>query len=197
MRVRTPAPLRRRGAHHAARLGGARPDEKPGHDHRENPGCDHRQQRMGVNHFANYSEPYRRQRFSRKLTGTRYPHVHRNLKRPTPPDHLVIISTILPKIMRIVLTFLILTGLLHGGDLERARAFYDHTDYNRAIGLLTREPAAPPALELLGQSYFMLAEYKKGDRNLRKGRVSRSRRFHAAHMAGARVGTPRRAFPSR
>jgi tetratricopeptide (TPR) repeat protein len=70
--------------------------------------------------------------------------------------------------MRISLAFLILTGLLRGGDLESARALYSHTDYNGAIAILGKEPPSPQNLELLSQSYFMLAEYKKATEILEK-----------------------------
>lgn len=70
--------------------------------------------------------------------------------------------------MRIFRAFLILTGLLRGGELESARALYGHTDYNGAIAVLGKQPIDPQALELLGQSYFMLGDFKKATETLEK-----------------------------
>jgi tetratricopeptide (TPR) repeat protein len=75
--------------------------------------------------------------------------------------------------MRISFVFLILAGLLWGGsgELEHARALYNHTDYNGAIAILDKEPPSFQALEMLGQSYLALAEYKKATEILEKAAV--------------------------
>lgn len=70
--------------------------------------------------------------------------------------------------MRISLAFLLVTGLLQASPLDRARELYDHTEYARAIELLNREPATPQTLQLLGQSYIMLGEFKKATDTLDK-----------------------------
>jgi tetratricopeptide (TPR) repeat protein len=70
--------------------------------------------------------------------------------------------------MRISLAFLILTGLLWGGEVERARDLYNHTDYNGALAILRKEPPGAQTLELLGQSYFMLGDYKKATDTLER-----------------------------
>ncbi len=53
------------------------------------------------------------------------------------------------------------------GDLSRARAHYQNTRYEQAIELLNDAKDAA-SLQLLGQSWFMLAEFKKAAETLEK-----------------------------
>ena len=49
-----------------------------------------------------------------------------------------------------------------GADLKRARSLYEETRFDEAIHLLTRANSSDPqAIQLLGQSYFMVEDYKK------------------------------------
>jgi tetratricopeptide (TPR) repeat protein len=76
--------------------------------------------------------------------------------------------------MRISLLFLLLTGLLRAGDgdgLDRARNLYNRTDYRGAVAILSHQPANAQTLELLGQSYLALGEFKKATETLEKAAV--------------------------
>jgi Flp pilus assembly protein TadD len=76
--------------------------------------------------------------------------------------------------MRAGLVMLLLTpGLLYpdSAALEQARKLYRHTDYEEAIRLLLTvkdEPADPAVTELLGQCYFMTADYKRATEYLER-----------------------------
>lgn len=63
----------------------------------------------------------------------------------------------------ICMTVLFCSGLLAGSaDLGRARKLYDRIDYAGALKILQSQTLKDgPAWELIGQSYFMMAEYKK------------------------------------
>jgi len=67
--------------------------------------------------------------------------------------------------MRIGLMMLLLAPGLLGADsalIDRAHKLYRHTDYEAAIRLLLPVADKDPAInELLGQCYFMTADYKK------------------------------------
>jgi len=74
--------------------------------------------------------------------------------------------------MRVGLVMLLLTpGLLFADSsaLDQAHKLYRHTDYEAAIRLLLAAPDPDPAVnELLGQCYFMTADYKKATDYLEK-----------------------------
>ncbi|MGI8989389.1 MAG: tetratricopeptide repeat protein [Bryobacteraceae bacterium] len=68
-----------------------------------------------------------------------------------------------------VLTCLAAAALTAAPDLDQAQKLYNHTEFQAAIEVLS--PSADqsaPALRLLGQSYFMLGEYKKSVEMLEK-----------------------------
>lgn len=50
----------------------------------------------------------------------------------------------------------------------RARDFYARTEYRRSLDVLATEPRNPATLQLIGQNYFMLGDYKKGTEVLEK-----------------------------
>ena len=52
------------------------------------------------------------------------------------------------------------TAVSYGGNFEEARHLYDRTDYSGAVREL-KSPQDAESLRLLGQSYFMMADYKK------------------------------------
>jgi tetratricopeptide (TPR) repeat protein len=72
--------------------------------------------------------------------------------------------------MRIPVLFLIFTGLVCAADnaVDRARDLYNHLEYKEAVAILMREPVTPQSLELLGQTYLALTEYKKATDTLEK-----------------------------
>jgi len=57
-------------------------------------------------------------------------------------------------------------------DWEHARELYLHTEYRESLGLLQAQVLKDAAtLQLIGQNYFMLGEYKKGTEVLEKAAV--------------------------
>jgi tetratricopeptide (TPR) repeat protein len=55
-------------------------------------------------------------------------------------------------------------------DLPRARDLYQRTEYRQSVDLIVSRPHHDPAaLQLLGQDYFMLGDYKKATEALEKG----------------------------
>lgn len=58
--------------------------------------------------------------------------------------------------------FLAIPAFAGSPEFDKAQKLYNHTEFNAAIGLLSaKSQQDPAALRLLGQSYFMLGEYKK------------------------------------
>ena len=73
--------------------------------------------------------------------------------------------------MRAGFVMLVLSsGMLFGesASLEQARNLYRHTDYQSAIRLLAEQDHDPAVRALLGQCYFMTADYKKATEHLEK-----------------------------
>ena len=73
--------------------------------------------------------------------------------------------------MRVTLPFLVIAIALGGSasDLERAKDLYQRTDYHGSLEtLLSSHLKDPATLQLIGQNYFMLGEYKKGTEILEK-----------------------------
>lgn len=69
--------------------------------------------------------------------------------------------------MILILGFLA-SGLLAAADLEKARAFYQRTNYAQALAVLQPEKSKDPEVLLLaGKSAFMLGDLKKADLYLR------------------------------
>jgi tetratricopeptide (TPR) repeat protein len=63
------------------------------------------------------------------------------------------------------------SGLSAGkpSELEQAREFYQHTEYRASLKILLSESAKnPQVLQLIGQDYFMLGDYKKATDALEK-----------------------------
>ncbi len=61
----------------------------------------------------------------------------------------------------LVLAF-VASAAFAGSELDRAQKLYNHTDFAAAVSALSSAPQKDaPTLRLLGQSYFMLGEYKK------------------------------------
>lgn len=66
--------------------------------------------------------------------------------------------------LRLVLPALAAAALYAGSipQIDRARELYQHTDYQSSLSLLLAAPSPDAdALQLIGQNYFMLADYKK------------------------------------
>jgi tetratricopeptide (TPR) repeat protein len=76
--------------------------------------------------------------------------------------------------VRLSILFLLLTGLLCAASLpsaatgESATAFYNRADYAGAVAVLQQAPANAANLELLGQSHFMLGDFRKATDFLEK-----------------------------
>jgi len=61
-------------------------------------------------------------------------------------------------------------------DLKRARSLYEETRFDEAIHLLTRANSSDPqAIQLLGQSYFMVEDYKKATDTLDRAAAAEPR----------------------
>ncbi len=68
------------------------------------------------------------------------------------------------EMLRVIATLTILSAGLFGqtSELDRARNLYTHTNYQASLGVLQAVPdKTAPVLELIGQNYFMLSEFKK------------------------------------
>jgi tetratricopeptide (TPR) repeat protein len=74
-----------------------------------------------------------------------------------------------------VTTLLVLAASIWAGqtpDWDHARELYLHTEYRESLGLLQAQVLKDAAtLQLIGQNYFMLGEYKKGTEVLEKAAV--------------------------
>src|SRR5258707_12547546 len=67
--------------------------------------------------------------------------------------------------MRVVVSFFLLSFVILAGEpeWERAHELYHRTEYRESLRVLSALPRKDSAtLELIGQNYFMLGEYKKG-----------------------------------
>jgi tetratricopeptide (TPR) repeat protein len=90
-----------------------------------------------------------------------------------PPDPLRIelVDWMLRYMMRrVLLIFPIITLIAAGSSIEdRARELFQRTEYEQSLALLAAEPQkSAVGFELIGQDYFMLAEYKKSTEALEK-----------------------------
>src|SRR5260370_4755768 len=73
--------------------------------------------------------------------------------------------------MRVVVSFFLLSFVILAGEpeWERAHELYHRTEYRESLRCLSALPRKDSAtLELIGQNYFMLVEYKKGTEVLEK-----------------------------
>src|SRR5579871_2518058 len=73
--------------------------------------------------------------------------------------------------MRVIGSLFVLSSILLAGSPEGdgARELYQRTEYRRSLDLLlAQHHKDPAALQLIGQNYFMLGEYKKGTDVLEK-----------------------------
>ena len=70
--------------------------------------------------------------------------------------------------MKAALLFLLANGLLAAGPGERATDLYSRSDYADAVALLQQAPANAANLELLGQCYFMLGDFRKATDRLER-----------------------------
>jgi tetratricopeptide (TPR) repeat protein len=62
-------------------------------------------------------------------------------------------------------------AVLWGASPNGAEKLYQRTEYQAAVALLTKAPADARSLELLGQCYFMLGDFKKSTDSLEKAAV--------------------------
>ena len=73
--------------------------------------------------------------------------------------------------MRLAAILIAATSVLRGApaDLDRARKYYDLTEFEESLKVLHAIPQRDAAVyELLGRDYFMLGEYKKASDALEK-----------------------------
>jgi tetratricopeptide (TPR) repeat protein len=76
-----------------------------------------------------------------------------------------------------------------GADIESAQRLYDHTNFGRAVEeLLPIAEGNAAAAELLGQSYFMLGEYKKATDAFEKAITLDASRSDYYHWLGRAYG---------
>ncbi len=68
--------------------------------------------------------------------------------------------------MRSAVLIPVLGGLLCAASPPSAEQLYERAEYQAAVRLLNKAPASPQGLELLGQCYFMLGEFKKSTDSL-------------------------------
>src|SRR5215472_13706647 len=69
--------------------------------------------------------------------------------------------------------------------LERARELYLRTEYRESLDLLNAgHPKDAATLQLIGQNYFMLGEYKKGTEALEKAVSLEPQNAAAAYWLG-------------
>jgi len=73
--------------------------------------------------------------------------------------------------MRVMIAFLLASGIIFGGspDVQRAQEFYERTNYRAALDVLMHI-ASPDAQaqNLIGKNYFMLGDYKKASEAFQK-----------------------------
>src|ERR1700730_13555681 len=73
--------------------------------------------------------------------------------------------------VRLAAILIAVTSVLRGAsaDLDRARKYYDLTEFEESLKILHAIPQRDAAVyELLGRDYFMLGEYKKASDALEK-----------------------------
>ena len=92
---------------------------------------------------------------------------------------------------RVSVLLLILTSILAGRtpEWERARELYQRTEYRQTLTILLQTPEKDAAtLQLIGQSYFMLAEYKKATEALEAAVALDPNNASALHWLGRAYG---------
>jgi tetratricopeptide (TPR) repeat protein len=74
-------------------------------------------------------------------------------------------------------------------EWERARDLYQRTEYRQSLSiLLSLRPGDAPTLQLIGQNYFMLGEYKKATEVLEKAVVLEPDNAECLHWLGRAFG---------
>jgi Flp pilus assembly protein TadD len=90
------------------------------------------------------------------------------------------------------LAFLSLFGAILGAatpEWERANQLYQRTEYRQSLSvLLPVEPKDAGTFELIGQNYFMLAEYKKATEALEKAAALNPNNSELFHWLGRAYG---------
>jgi tetratricopeptide (TPR) repeat protein len=78
-------------------------------------------------------------------------------------------------------------------NLDRARELYQRTDYQASLNLLLPSTSEPGALQLMGQDYYMLGEFKKAtdafDHAMAKGSPTEELYLWAGRAYGRRAET--------
>ncbi len=93
--------------------------------------------------------------------------------------------------MNRVRLFLLLTSILAARtpEWDRAHELYQRTEYQQSLALLLPAPQKDAAtLQLIGQSYFMLGEYKKATESLEKGLALEPNNAEMLHWLGRTYG---------
>src|SRR6185369_17011376 len=83
--------------------------------------------------------------------------------------------------------FLILATLLSASpaELQKAHDLYRHTEYRKSLDILQHLATKDPAtLELIGQNYFMLGDYKKASEALEKAASLEPEDAHILYWLG-------------
>ena len=96
--------------------------------------------------------------------------------------------------MRLVRLILVFSSILAARtpEWDRAHELYQRTEYQQSLDVLVplhQKDAA--ALQLIGQSYFMLGEYKKATEALEKAVALEPEYCRSAALAGAHVRAAR------
>lgn len=91
--------------------------------------------------------------------------------------------------MRGLIAFLLALSCLYGQDsLKRAEELYQRTDYKASLTLLRASPPGGAVYCLMGQDYFMLAEYKKATDTFEKALALEPSNSVYAHWLGRSFG---------
>jgi len=93
-------------------------------------------------------------------------------------------------ILRIVLSVAVAAAMLaRSPEVDRARDLYQRTEYRQSLDLLLTLPARDPgALQLIGENYFMLGEYKKATDALDKAAAIEPNDAVLMHWLGRAYG---------
>src|SRR6266849_6288505 len=92
---------------------------------------------------------------------------------------------------RIFLAILLYAGSLAARSPERERAhdLYQRTEYRQSLAvLMSLQPRDVPTLQLIGQNYFMLGEYKKSTEVLEKAVALEPDNAECLHWLGRAFG---------
>jgi tetratricopeptide (TPR) repeat protein len=85
----------------------------------------------------------------------------------------------------------VFAALLSAGtpEFDRARDLYHRTEYRQSLAVLLGQPQKDAAtLQLLGQDYFMLADYKKASEALEKAAATEPNNPRILHWLGRAYG---------